>query len=55
METTNFKNPVKVSQIISIMQEHFRESVNLARIKLISYTTNGKFTTCQNRIVSHEV
>ena len=34
MKTTNSKDLVKVNQILPIMQEHFGQSVNLARIKL---------------------
>lgn len=36
MKTTNSKNLVKVNQILPIMQEHFGQSVNLARIKLMA-------------------
>ena len=35
MKTTNFKDSVKVNQILPIMQEHFGQSMNLARIKLM--------------------
>ena len=34
MSTTNSKVSVKVNQILPIMQEHFGENMNLARIKL---------------------
>lgn len=34
--TTTSKDPVKVSQIPPIMQEHFGQSMNLARIKLMA-------------------
>ncbi len=37
MKTTNFKDSVKVNQILPIMQEHFGQSMNLARIKLKWY------------------
>ncbi len=36
MKTTNFKDSVKVNQILPIMQEHFGQSMNLARIKLMA-------------------
>ncbi len=36
MKTTNFKDSVKVHQILPIMQEHFGQSMNLARIKLMA-------------------
>ena len=36
MKTTNSKDLVKVNQILPIMQEHFGQSVNLARIKLMA-------------------
>ena len=36
MKTTNSKDLVKVNQILPIMQEHFGQSVNLARIKLMT-------------------
>ena len=42
MKTTNSKDLVKVNQILPIMQEHFGQSMNLARIKLmysVSYST----------------
>ncbi len=35
MKTTNYKDSVKVNQILPIMQEHFGKSMNLARIKLM--------------------
>lgn len=35
MKTTNSKDLVKVNQILPIMQEHFGQSMNLARIKLM--------------------
>ncbi len=35
MKTTNFKDSVKVNQILPIMQEH-GQSMNLARIKLMA-------------------
>ncbi len=38
MKTTNFKDSVKVNQILPIMQEHFGQSMNLARIKLMAYS-----------------
>ncbi len=41
MKTTNFKDSVKVNQILPIMQEHFGQSMNLARIKL-----NGVAAPC---------
>ena len=36
MKTTNSKDLVKVNQILPIMQEHFGQSMNLARIKLMA-------------------
>ena len=36
MKTTNYKDLVKVNQILPIMQEHFGQSINLARIKLMA-------------------
>ena len=36
MKTTNFKDSVKVNQILPIMQEHFGKNMNLARIKLMA-------------------
>ena len=36
MKTTNSKDSVKVNQILPIMQEHFGQSMNLARIKLMA-------------------
>ena len=36
MKTTNSKDSVKVNQILPIMQEHFGQNMNLARIKLMS-------------------
>ena len=36
MKTTNSKDPVKVNQILPIMQEHFGQSMNLACIKLMA-------------------
>ena len=36
MKTTNSKDLVKVNQILPIMQEHFGQSINLARIKLMA-------------------
>lgn len=36
MKTTKSKNLVKVSQIFPIMQEHFKKTMNLARIKLMA-------------------
>lgn len=36
MKTTNSKDSVKVNQILPIMQEHFRKSMNLARKKLMA-------------------
>ena len=36
MKTSNFKDSVKVNQILPIMQEHFGQSMNLARIKLMA-------------------
>ncbi|MDD6701949.1 MAG: IS4 family transposase, partial [Bacteroidales bacterium] len=36
MKTTNSKDLVKVNQIHPIMQEHFGQSMNLARIKLMA-------------------
>lgn len=37
MKTTAFKDLVKVSQILPIIQEFFGISMNLARIKLMVY------------------
>ncbi len=37
METTDFKDLVKVNQILPIKQEYFGNSMNLARIKLMAY------------------
>ena len=36
MKTTTSKDLVKVNQILPIMQEHFGQSMNLARIKLMA-------------------
>lgn len=36
MKTTTSKDLVKVNQILPIMKEHFGQSVNLARIKLMA-------------------
>lgn len=36
MKTTNFKDSVKVNQILPIMQEHFGQNMNLTRIKLMA-------------------
>lgn len=33
MKTTNYKDLVKVNKILQIMQEHFGQSMNMARIK----------------------
>ena len=37
MKTTDFKDLAKVNQILPIMQEYFGNSMNLARIKLMTY------------------
>ncbi len=37
MKTTDSKDLVKINQILPIMQEHFGNSMNLARIKLMAY------------------
>ena len=36
MKTTNSKDLVKVNQILPIMQDHFGQNMNLARIKLMA-------------------
>ena len=36
MKTTNSKDSVKVNQILPIMQDHFGQNMNLARIKLMA-------------------
>ncbi len=36
MKITTSKDLVKVNQILPIMQEHFGQSVNLARIKFMA-------------------
>ena len=36
MKTTNSKDSVKVNQILPIMQEHFGQNINPARIKLMA-------------------
>ena len=37
MKTTDSKDLAKVNQILPIMQEHFGNLMNLARIKLMAY------------------
>ena len=37
MKITDSKDLVKVTQILPIMQEHFGNSMNLARIKLMAF------------------
>lgn len=36
MKTINFKDSVKVNQILLIMQKHFGQSMNRARIKFMA-------------------
>ena len=52
MKTTNSKDLFKVNQILPIMQEHFGQSINLARIKLKAYGVAPPRAVCVVQTVS---